>query len=237
MKAVCLTSGGLDSATCLAIAKDEGRKIYSLSVLYGQRHAFEISAAKRVATYFGVERHLVLNIDMEKIGGSSLTDINQKIPTSPLFESHDARPSGSETLNIVPSTYVPARNLIFLSLAVAWAEATCAGEVFIGANAMDYSGYPDCRGEFIDSFEETARLGTKAGICHGKPIRIRSPLLYMSKAEIIQTGLRLGVDYSITSSCYQPDSAGLPCGRCHSCQIRLKGFKEAGFPDPLKYQE
>lgn len=234
MKAVCLTSGGLDSATCMAIAKDEGRKIYSLSILYGQRHVYEITAAKRVSSYFGAQKHMLLNIDLEKIGASSLIDHTIKIPITPILNSESMEGNKSNEPN-VPSTYVPARNLIFLSLAVAWAEAIGAGEIFIGANAIDYSGYPDCRGKFLKSFEDTARLGTKAGLIEDRPIRVRAPLLFMSKAEIIETGLGLGVDFSITSSCYQPDSKGRPCGRCHSCQLRLKGFKGAGVPDPLEY--
>ena len=235
MKAVCLTSGGLDSTTCLAIAKNEGHRIYALSILYGQRHVHEILAAKKVASYFDAERHLVLTIDMEKIGGSSLTDLSQAIPTGPAPKAGKAGRSLFKE-SPIPSTYVPARNLIFLSMAVSWAEAIGAREVLIGANSIDYSGYPDCRPAFLKSFEKTARLGTKAGIIDGLDIRIRAPLLNMSKMQIIRTGLRLGVDYSITSSCYQPDCNGRPCGKCHSCQLRLKGFKEAGVPDPLDYQ-
>jgi 7-cyano-7-deazaguanine synthase len=235
MKAVCLTSGGLDSTTCLAIAKKEGRRIYALSFLYGQRHGHEISAAQRVASFFKAEKHLCLTVDLGKIGMSSLTDPSQTIPTTPVSRNINEANSPSVESSI-PNTYVPGRNLIFLSLAVAWAEAIGAIEVFIGANSLDYSGYPDCRPAFLESFEKTAKLATKAGLIDGQNIRIRAPLLYMSKAEIIRTGLSLGVDYSMTSSCYQPDIKGRPCGRCHSCQLRLKGFKEAGLSDPLEYK-
>ncbi|MGA1795051.1 MAG: 7-cyano-7-deazaguanine synthase QueC [bacterium] len=230
MKAVCLVSGGLDSTTCLAIAREEGRKIYALSVQYGQRHSSEIDAAKRAASFFGVAEHCILSMDMGRIAGSSLTDPSLDVPTTPVDIPDDTGKSR------IPSTYVPARNLILLSLAVAWAETIGAREVFIGVNALDYSGYPDCRPAFLEAFERAALLGTKAGLVENWGIRIRAPLLYMSKAEIIRTGVRLGVDYGITSSCYQPDAAGHPCGRCHSCQLRLKGFKEAGIIDPLRYQ-
>jgi len=235
MKVVCLTSGGLDSATCLALAKKESRKIYALSLLYGQRHRHEISAARKVASFFKVEKHLFLKVDIGKIGGSSLTDLSKAIPTTSVPKNFNLGYSASVESSI-PSTYVPGRNLIFLSLAVAWAEAIGAIEIFIGVNSVDYSGYPDCRPAFLESFEKTAKLATKAGLIDDQNIQIRAPLLYMSKAEIIHTGLSLGVDYSITSSCYQPDYKGRPCGRCHSCQLRLKGFKEAGVPDPLEYQ-
>jgi 7-cyano-7-deazaguanine synthase len=236
MNAVCLTSGGLDSTTCMAIAKKEGRRIYALSILYGQRHHHEISAGEKVASYFKAEEHLLMEVDLGRIGGSSLTDLSQSIPTTSILKERDKDSSRSETSSI-PSTYVPARNLIFLSLAVAWAEAIHAGEIFIGVNALDYSGYPDCRPAFLEMFQKTAKIATKAGLTDGRDIRIRAPLLHMTKAEIIRTGLSLGVDYSITSSCYQPDTQGRPCGRCHSCQLRLKGFKEAGVPDPLIYQD
>lgn len=230
MKAVCLVSGGLDSTTCLAIARQEGRRIYALSVLYGQRHCHEIDAAKRVASFFDVAEHCILSIDLGKIAGSSLTDPSLDVPTTPVHTPDDTeRPR-------IPSTYVPARNLILLSLAVAWAETIDAREVFIGVNALDYSGYPDCRPAFLEAFEKAALLGTKMGLIENKGILIRAPLLCMSKAEIIRTGVRLGVDYSITSSCYQPDASGRPCGRCHSCQLRFKGFQEAGITDPVQYQ-
>ena len=231
MKAVCLTSGGLDSTTCMAIAKKEGRRIYALSFLYGQRHEHEISAAKRVAAFFGAEKHLILTVDLGKIGGSSLTDLSLTIPTTSASKEGEKMP-----LTRIPNTYVPARNLIFLSLAVSWAETIDAGEIYIGANAVDYSGYPDCRPAFLEAFEGAAKLGTKAGLLKDRDIRIRAPLISMTKAEIIRTGLSLGADYGITSSCYQPDQKDRPCGRCHSCQLRLKGLKEAGIPDPLKYQ-
>lgn len=235
MKAVCLTSGGLDSTTCLAIAKKEGRRIYALSFLYGQRHSHEISAAQRIASFFKAEKHLCLTVDLGRIGRSSLTDPSQAIPITPVSKTTNVAISPSVESSI-PNTYVPGRNLIFLSFAVAWAETICALEIFIGANSLDYSGYPDCRPAFLESFEKTAKLATKAGLIEGQNIRIRAPLLYMSKAEIIRTGLSLGVDYAMTSSCYQPDIKGRPCGRCHSCQLRLKGFKEAGLSDPLEYQ-
>lgn len=230
MKAVCLVSGGLDSTTCLAIAREEGRRIYAMSVLYGQRHRHEIEAAKRVASFFDVAEHCILSVDLGKIGGSSLTDRSLDVPTTPIDTSDDT------AKDRIPSTYVPARNLILLSLAIAWAETIGAREVFIGVNALDYSGYPDCRPAFLEAFERAALLGTKTCLVEGKGIRIRAPLLHMSKAEIIRTGVRLGVDYAITSSCYQPDDRGRPCGRCHSCQLRLKGFQEAGITDPLRYQ-
>jgi 7-cyano-7-deazaguanine synthase len=235
MKAVCLTSGGLDSTTCLAIAKKEGRRIYALSFLYGQRHGYEISAAQRVASFFKAEKHLCLSIELGKVSRSSLTDLSQTIPITTV--SKDINEAGSLSMeSSIPNTYVPGRNLIFLSLAVAWAETIGANEIFIGANSLDYSGYPDCRPAFLESFEKTAQLATKAGVINAQNIRIRAPVLYMSKAEIIRTGLSLGVDYSMTSSCYQPDIMGRPCGKCHSCQLRLKGFKEAGLSDPLEYQ-
>jgi len=230
MKVICLVSGGLDSTTCLAIAREEGRSIHALSVLYGQRHHHEIAAAKRVASFFDVAEHCILSVDLGKIGGSSLTDPSLDVPTTPIDTPDDTGKTR------IPSTYVPARNLILLSLAVAWAETIAAREVFIGVNALDYSGYPDCRPAFLEAFEKAATLGTKAGLIENKGIRIRAPLLCMSKAEIIRTGVRLGVDYGITSSCYQPDAGGHPCGRCHSCQLRLKGFQEAGITDPLRYQ-
>jgi 7-cyano-7-deazaguanine synthase len=235
MKAVCLTSGGVDSTTCLAIAKKEGRRIYALSLLYGQRHGHEIYAAQRIASFFKAEKHLCLAVDLGKIGGSSLTDLSQVIPTTPVSQASNEENSLSED-SYIPNTYVPGRNLIFLSLAVAWAEAIGAVEIFIGANSLDYSGYPDCRPAFLESFEKTANLATKAGVINGQDIIVRAPLLYLSKAEIIRTGLSLGVDYSMTSSCYQPDIKGRPCGKCHSCQLRLKGFKDAGLCDPLEYQ-
>ncbi len=235
MKAVCLTSGGLDSSTCMAIAKDEGRQIYALSFLYGQRHNYEISAAKRICKHFGAIRHLVLKPELEKITTStSLIDKTKAIPTYPV-KCREGDFTGSSMPDI-PSTYVPARNLIFLSFAVAWAETIGAGEVYIGVNAVDYSGYPDCRPGFLESFQDTACLATKVGIIEGMPVRICAPLLYMTKAHIIRTGLKLGVDFAMTSSCYQPDTNGMPCGKCHSCQLRLKGFRDAGLNDPLRYQ-
>ncbi|OBA70131.1 7-cyano-7-deazaguanine synthase QueC [Mycobacterium sp. 1554424.7] len=223
--AVVLLSGGLDSTTVLAIAKDRGYVAYALSFRYGQRHAIELEAARRVAQAQGVARHVVADIDLRVFGGSSLTsDI-----AVPKRESVDA------LTDEIPSTYVPARNTIFLSFALAYAETVGACDIFIGVNALDYSGYPDCRPEYIAAFQAMANLATKAGV-GGAAVTIHTPLIEMTKAEIVQTGLRLGVDYSLTSSCYDPDPTGKPCGHCDSCLLRLKGFAEAGHVDPLTYQ-
>ncbi len=221
-KAVVLLSGGLDSATCLAIAKSQGYEAFALSFRYGQRHQIELDCAKRIADSLGVADHLFLDIDFRKFGKSALTD-NIAVP------KHS---SASEISSEIPITYVPGRNLVFLSLATAWAESLQAMDIFIGVNALDYSGYPDCRPEFIAVFENAANMGTKAGI-EGKQLRVHTPLITLTKAEIIREGVRLGVDYSLTSSCYDPESSGVPCGRCDSCLLRAKGFDEAGFPDPL----
>ncbi len=224
-KAVVLSSGGLDSTTAMAIAKYEGFEIYSLSFSYGQRHAFELEVAQKVADALGVTEHLVINIDLNKIGGSSLTD-DIDVP-----KERDERAMTRE----IPVTYVPARNTIFLSFALAWAEVLESSDIFIGVNAVDYSGYPDCRPEYIDAFERMANLATKAGVEGITKIRIRTPLIHLTKAQIIQKGMELGVDYALTHSCYDPSPQGLACGECDSCFLRKKGFKEAGVKDPTKY--
>jgi len=224
-KAVVLSSGGIDSTTAMAIAKHEGYKIYSLSFFYGQRHAFELEAAQKVADAIGISEHLVINIDLKKIGGSSLTD-DVDVP-----KDRDEQKMTRE----IPVTYVPARNTIFLSFALAWAEVLKSSDIFIGVNAIDYSGYPDCRPEYIDAFERMANLATKAGVEGDIKIRIRTPLIRLTKAQIIQKGIELGVDYELTHSCYDPSSQGLACGRCDSCFLRRKGFKEAYVTDPTQY--
>ncbi len=222
-KAVVLSSGGIDSSTAMAVARDEGYEIYSLSFRYGQRHAVELVAASRVAKAMGAKEHLVMEIDLGVFGGSALTaDIDV--------------PKGGKAADSaeIPVTYVPARNTIFLSYALAWAEVLEAFDIFIGVTAVDYSGYPDCRPEFIEAFEKMANLATKAGV-EGKRIRIRAPLINLSKADIIKLGLRLGVDYSLTHSCYDPAPDGAACGECDTCLLRLKGFREAGMDDPARY--
>lgn len=226
-KAVVVLSGGLDSATALAVARSEGYATFAVSFRYGQRHSIEIESAARVARALGVERHLILDIDLGAIGGSALTD-DIEVPKER---------SDEEVSSGIPITYVPARNTVFLSLALAWAEALGSEDIFIGVNALDYSGYPDCRPEYIEAFERMANLATKAGVEGRHRFRIRAPLVAMTKAEIIKTGLRLGVDYSLTHSCYDPAPGGLACGRCDSCLLRLKGFSEAGAKDPLAYAE
>jgi 7-cyano-7-deazaguanine synthase len=218
--AIVLLSGGLDSATALAIARSQGFKTFALSVHYGQRHAVELDAAKRVAAALGAHEHRVMGIDLAGIGGSALTDVGVTVPESP----------GSG----IPVTYVPARNTLLLSLALGWAEVVGAADIFVGVNAVDYSGYPDCRPEFIAAFETLAQLATKAGV-EGTRFTIRAPLIAMSKAEIIRTGLRLGVDYGMTISCYQADAAGRACGKCDSCRLRAAGFSDAGVADPTPY--
>jgi 7-cyano-7-deazaguanine synthase len=223
--AVVLSSGGIDSTTAMAMAKHEGFEIYSLSFFYGQRHAVELEAARKVADAIGAKDHLVINFDLTKIGGSSLTD-NMDVPK--------AREGGSLTREI-PVTYVPARNTIFLSFALAWAEILECSDIFIGVNAIDYSGYPDCRPEYIEAFERMANLATKAGVQGITKIKIRTPLIRLTKAQIIHKGIELGIDYSVTHSCYDPSPQGLACGRCDSCFLRKKGFKEAGIEDPTRY--
>ena len=224
-KAVVLSSGGIDSTTAMAIAKHEGFKIFSLSFFYGQRHAFELEAAQKVANAIGVTKHLVINIDLKQIGGSSLTD-DMDVP-----KDRDEQ----EMTREIPITYVPARNTIFLSFALAWAEVLRSSDIFIGVNAIDYSGYPDCRPEYIDAFERMANLATKAGVEGTIKIRIRTPLIRLTKAQIIQKGIELGVDYALTHSCYDPYPQGLACGKCDSCLLRKKGFKGAGVSDPTRY--
>lgn len=221
-RAVVLLSGGLDSSTALAIARANGYALYALSFNYGQRHLVELRAARRVAAAFDVNAHLVVDVDLRKIGASALTS-DLDVPKGRSLDemSHD-----------IPITYVPARNTVFLALAVAWAEALDARHIFIGVNALDYSGYPDCRPEFIQAFIHMANLGTRAGV-EGRPFQVHTPLISMTKAEIIRTGLDLGVDYSLTHSCYDPQPDGRPCAACDSCLLREKGFQEAGAIDPL----
>ncbi len=226
-KAIILLSGGLDSATLVAIAKSEGYMLYCLSFSYGQRHSIELEAADRVASSNDVTEHKIANLDLRLFGGSALTD-DIDVPKDR---------TADEMVADIPVTYVPARNTIFLSFALAYAEVIGAKDIFIGVNALDYSGYPDCRPEYIEAFEKLANLATKAGVEDIDRIKIQAPLLQMSKAEIISTGTSLDVDYSITISCYDPDDKGLACGHCDSCQLRIKGFKEAGIVDPTRYQE
>lgn len=224
-RAVVLSSGGLDSTTAMAVARLECYEVYSLSFRYGQRHTVELEAAKRVAKALGAEQHLVIDIDLAKIGGSALTD---DIPVPKSRTEQDMQKE-------IPATYVPARNTIFLSYALAWAEVIRASDIFIGVSAVDYSGYPDCRPEYIEAFEHMANLATKAGVEGKTQVSIRAPLIHMSKAEIIQKGIELGVDYSITHSCYDPSPEGKACGQCDSCVLRKKGFTKAGVPDPTPY--
>ncbi|MFC3908365.1 7-cyano-7-deazaguanine synthase QueC [Legionella dresdenensis] len=220
-KAVILLSGGLDSATCVAIAKSQGFECYALSFMYGQKHTAELEAAKRIADQFEVAEHRIVNLDVGQFGGSALTDKAIDVP------EYSAK---SE----IPVTYVPARNTVFLSIALGYAEVLQANDLFIGANVVDYGGYPDCRPEFLAAFQAMARLATKAGV-EGAPITINAPLLTLTKAEIIATGRRLGVDYAMTVSCYQAGPGGEACGKCHSCEYRRKGFAEAGCADPTIY--
>jgi 7-cyano-7-deazaguanine synthase len=224
-KAVILSSGGIDSTTAMAVAKHEGYELFSLSFDYGQRHAVELEAAGRTAAALGARRHLVIRIDLDKIGGSALTD-DIAVPHG---RSEEQLASG------IPVTYVPARNTIFLSYALAWAEVLGAADIFIGVNAVDYSGYPDCRPEYIRAFEAMANLAIKAAVEGKLKISILTPLIRMTKAEIIRTGTELGVDYRLTHSCYDPDAQGRACGDCDSCLLRKKGFREAGIPDPTVY--
>jgi len=224
-KAVCLLSGGLDSATCLAVARREGFECYALSFDYGQRHRVELEAARRVAGSLGAARHVILRIDLRAVGGSALTD-DLAVPKGR---------SLSEMGQGIPVTYVPARNTVFLSCALAWAEALGACDIFLGVNAIDYSGYPDCRPEYIEAFERMANLATRAGVEQGVSIKIHTPLIGLRKAEIVKLGASLGVDFGLTHSCYDPEEAGLACGQCDSCLLRLKGFQEAGLRDPLEY--
>jgi len=226
--AVVLLSGGLDSTTVLAIAKSEGFAIHALSFRYGQRHSVEIEAAKRIAKRASVRKHHIVDIDLRQLGGSALTD------DIPVPKDRDLAPSAVDSREI-PVTYVPARNTIFLSYAVALAEVVGASNIFIGVNALDYSGYPDCRPEYIHAFEKMANLATRAGVEEKTNLLIRTPLISLSKAAIITLGKSLGVDYSQTTSCYDPGPGGEACGRCDACQLRLKGFREAGVEDPIAY--
>jgi len=224
--AVVLLSGGLDSTTVLAIARDAGFDPHAMTFRYGQRHEAEIQAARRVAAHAGVGDHVIVDIDLRTFGGSALTaDIDVPRDRAP-----DAMAS-----NGIPITYVPARNTIFLSFALAWAEVLGAGDIFIGVNALDYSGYPDCRPEYIAAFERMANLATRAGVEGTNPIRIQAPLLHLTKAQIIRRGLELGVDFALTTSCYDPDARGWSCGHCDACVLRLKGFADAGARDPIAY--
>lgn len=219
-RAVVLLSGGLDSVTTLAIAKEQGFECYTLSFNYGQRHDAELIAAERLSKQIGAIEHKVINIDLRAIGGSALTDNKIDVP-----EQHQEG---------IPITYVPARNTVFLAIALGWAEVLLAEAIFVGVNAVDYSGYPDCRPEYVEAFEQMANLATKAGV-EGQKLTIHAPLMKMSKAEIIRQGIKLGIDYSQTISCYQADSNGLACGRCDSCRFRKQGFEQAGIADPTRY--
>ena len=225
--AVILLSGGLDSATLVAIAKSEGFAPHCLSFSYGQRHSIELEAAERVASAMNVSEHKVADLDLRLFGGSALTD-DIDVPKDRSEDEMEAD---------IPVTYVPARNTIFLSFALAYAEVIEAKDIFIGVNALDYSGYPDCRPEYIEAYEKLANLATKAGVEDDDRIKIQAPLVHMTKAEIISTGTKLGVDYGMTISCYDPDDKGRACGHCDSCLLRIKGFKEAGIADPTPYQE
>jgi len=225
--AVILLSGGLDSATTAAMARDQGFELHALSIDYGQRHRFELAAAARVAAWLGVRRHVVLAVELATLGGSALT-ADMAVPKDR---------SGPEMGRGIPVTYVPARNTVLLALALALAEVSAAGDIFLGVNAIDYSGYPDCRPEYIAAFQRLAALATKAGVEGSLDFRIHTPLIRMTKAQIIARGGELGVDYSLTHTCYDPDPAGTSCGRCDACQLRQKGFAEAGLTDPLTYQK
>jgi 7-cyano-7-deazaguanine synthase len=225
-KAVVLLSGGLDSATTLAIARDEGFDLYALTFRYGQRHQREVDAAKKVAMAIGVVEHKIIPIDMGAIGGSALTDLTIEVPKDRI----DLGSSES-----IPPTYVPARNTIFLSYALAWAEVLGAFDIFTGFNATDFSGYPDCRHEYVQAFENLANLATVAGTTQKDRLRIHTPIINMTKSQTILAGMKLDVDYSLTHSCYDPDVDGRSCGRCDSCRLRLRGFRDAGLPDPIDY--
>jgi 7-cyano-7-deazaguanine synthase len=226
-KAVVLSSGGLDSTTAMAIAKSQGYEIYSLSFRYGQRHSVELEAAQRVAQALGAREHLVIDMDLGKIGGSALTD-DIDVPKGRSEEAMTKE---------IPITYVPARNTIFLAYALAWAEVLGAADIFIGVNALDYSGYPDCRPEYIEAFQRMANLAIKASVEGRMQISLQAPLIHWTKAEIIKKGLSLGVDFSLTHSCYDPDAQGKACGYCDSCLLRKKGFAAAQVPDPTIYSE
>ena len=222
-RAVVLVSGGLDSTTCIAIAQDIGFEVSALTVNYGQHHNFELKTAKKIIEHYEIENHSIIDIDLSQFGGSALTD-DIEIP----------KYRKEEQMLDIPATYVPARNTVFLSLALAWAETLEAYDIFIGVNALDYSGYPDCRPEYISAYEKIANLATKAGVL-GNKFKIHTPLINMTKSEIISTGIKLGVDYGMTSTCYDPKPNGNPCGNCDACFLRLKGFDEANTIDPLNY--
>ena len=222
--AVILLSGGLDSTTCVAIAKDQGFELYGLTINYGQKHIFELESAKSIASYFDIKNHTIIDINLAQFGGSALTS-SMNVPKN----------RNISDMNDIPVTYVPARNTVFLSIALARAETINAFDIFIGVNALDYSGYPDCRPAFISEFEKLANLATKNGVEKKGEYKIHTPLISLTKSEIITKGIGLNVDYSITSSCYDPSDNGYPCGLCDACQLRLKGFKEAGLKDPLVY--
>lgn len=221
-KAVILVSGGLDSATCCAFAEKQGFELYAMSFSYGQRHSIEIDSAKRVANFFKVSEHRIVTIDLRAFGGSSLTSLTE-VPKNRVLDE-----------NSIPNTYVPARNTIFLSFALGWAEVLGCTDIFIGVNAVDYSGYPDCRPQFISAYERMANLATKSAV-EGKKLTIHTPLVNLTKAQIIKAGVEMGVDYGITHSCYDPSPEGLACGMCDSCRIRKRGFEEAGVTDPTRY--
>lgn len=221
-RAVVLVSGGVDSTTCLAVARSEGYELYALTVHYGQRHHVELDAARRVTAAMGVREHLILDVPLNRIGGSALTD-DLEVPKDVSFEEMGSR---------IPVTYVPARNTIFLSLALGWAEVMGAGDIFVGVNALDYSGYPDCRPEYIEAFERMANLAVREAVEGRIRFRLRTPLIHLTKAEIIRKGIALGVDYNLTHSCYDPAPDGRACGRCDSCLLRRRGFEEAGLSDP-----
>jgi 7-cyano-7-deazaguanine synthase len=225
-KAVVLVSGGLDSATTLALARKQGFATYALSFRYGQRHEFELTAAERVCRALGVAAHQVMDLDLRPFGGSALTS-DLPVPKGRKLE---------EMGEGIPVTYVPARNTIFLAFALAYAEVVGAADIFLGVNALDYSGYPDCRPEYIGAFERLANLATKAAVEGALPMRIQAPLIHWTKGEIIRRGLELGVDYGLTTSCYDPDPSGQACGACDACLLRLKGFADNGIPDPIPYQ-
>ena len=224
-KTVVLLSGGLDSTTCLAIAQKQKFEVFALTVNYGQRHIFELDSAKNIVEIFNVKSHSIIDINLAQFGGSALTDDIEVPKDRTELDNND-----------IPVTYVPARNTVFLSLALAWAETIEAYDIFLGVNALDYSGYPDCRPEYITAFEQTANLATKAGVS-GKSFKIHTPLINMTKADIIKKGIELNVDYGTTCSCYDPFKNGSPCGHCDACLLRLKGFKEAFINDPLKYPD
>ena len=225
-KAIILLSGGLDSTTCAAIAKNQGFELIGLTVKYGQTHIFELEASKNIANYYNIDDHSIIDIDLAQFGGSALTSKDIKVPQNRKISD----------MNDIPITYVPARNTVFLSIALAKAETVNSFDIFIGVNAVDYSGYPDCRPEFISAFEKLTNLATKKAVQNKGSYKIHTPLINLSKSEIIAKGISLKVDYSMTSSCYEPNKYGNPCGLCDACTLRIKGFEDAGLKDPLAYQ-